>query len=181
MLFESSTEMNYKCNPEDFGFKITQPVSDYLKKNLKLNHNLAIANTLIHVILMVYLITQTFMGDISLLYKILILFTYRQICGFITKLPIPKEFKELESEFDIPPKHNNFFFHYSGHTFMLVIIGLHMINKYKKNQNMLIILFTLIYILQTIRILATRGHYSIDISNATVLAYLIYYVNIFNV
>ena len=54
-----------------------------------------------------------------------------------------------------------------------------MITKYNKDKTTLIIIFSTLYILQTLRLLATRGHYSIDISNGTVLAYLVHYSNFF--
>jgi hypothetical protein len=179
-LFETIIPMNKKCHPEDFGFKITKPITQYLKNNLNLNNNLALINSLIQILFLIYIIVQYLLGNIPLLYKSLILLTYRQICGFITKMPIPDDFKELESDQDIPPKNHNFFFHYSGHTFILVLIGLDMITRYNKQKTTLIITFTTLYILQTLRLLATRGHYSIDISNATVLAYLVHHSKFFN-
>jgi len=176
-LFETITPMNKNCHPEDFGFKITKPITQYLKNNLILNNNLALINSLLQVGLIFYIIIQFIFSNTILLYKSLILLTYRQICGFITKMPIPNDFKELESKQDIPSKNHNFFFHYSGHTFILVLVGLDMITKYNKDKTTLIIIFSTLYILQTLRLLATRGHYSIDISNGTVLAYLVHYSN----
>ena len=178
-LFETITPMNKKCYPEDFGFKITKPITQYLKNNLNLNNNLALINSLIQVGFLFYIIIQFIFSNTTLFYKALLLFTYRQICGFITKMPIPDDFKELESDQDIPPKNHNFFFHYSGHTFILVLVALDMISRYNKHKTTLIIIFTTLYILQTLRLLATRGHYSIDISNATVLAYLVHYSHFF--
>ena len=178
-LFETITPMNKNCHPEDFGFKITKPITQYLKNNLILNNNLAFINSLIQIGFIFYIIIQFIFYKTALFYKSLLLFTYRQICGFITKMPIPNDFKQLESKQDIPPKNHNFFFHYSGHTFILVLVGLDMITKYNKDKTTLIIIFSTLYILQTLRLLATRGHYSIDISNGTVLAYLVHYSNFF--
>ena len=178
-LFETITPMNKNCHPEDFGFKITKPITQYLKNNLVINNKLALINSLIQVGFLFYIITQFIFSNTTLFYKALLLFTYRQICGFITKMPIPDDFKELESDQDIPPKNHNFFFHYSGHTFILVLVALDMISRYNKHKTTLIIIFTTLYILQTLRLLATRGHYSIDISNATVLAYLVHYSHFF--
>ena len=179
-LFENITPMNKKCYPEDFGFKIPKPITQYLKNNLIINNNLALVNSFIQLGLIFYIIIQFIYNNTTLLYKSLILLTYRQICGFITKMPIPNDFKELESKQDIPHKNHKFFFHYSGHTFILVLVALDMITRYNKDKTTLIITFTTLYILQTLRLLATRGHYSIDISNATVLAYLVHYNNFLN-
>ena len=179
LRFETLCSMCKSNEPEDFGFIITTPITRFLIRNIHINDHLALCNTLIHVALQVYLLGRHYYGNNTLINKALFLLTYRQICGFLTKLPIHKQFKKLESSHDIPPKHYNFFFHFSAHTFLLVIIGLDIKNQYKSYGNILTPLFILFYILQSIRLLATRGHYSIDIANGTMFGYLIHHSKLF--
>ncbi|KAE9584551.1 putative inositolphosphotransferase Aur1/Ipt1 [Lupinus albus] len=89
----------------------------------------------------------------------LFMFTFRGILGYSTQLPLPQEF--LSSGADFPVGNVSFFLFYSGHVAGSVIGALDMrrMQRWK-----LALLFDILNVLQIVRLLGTRGHYTIDLA-----------------
>ncbi|KAF3588843.1 hypothetical protein F2Q69_00031512 [Brassica cretica] len=87
------------------------------------------------------------------------MFTCRGILGYSTQLPLPQEF--LGSGVDFPVGNVSFFLFYSGHVAGSMIASLDM----RRMQRLrLAMLFDILNVLQSIRLLGTRGHYTIDLA-----------------
>ncbi|KAK6148978.1 hypothetical protein DH2020_016503 [Rehmannia glutinosa] len=89
----------------------------------------------------------------------LFMFTCRGILGYATQLPLPEGF--LGSGADFPVGNVSFFLFYSGHVAASIIASLDM----KRMQRWeLAYAFDALNVLQVVRLLSTRGHYTIDLA-----------------
>jgi len=169
----------------DFGFLITTPLYRLLSADDNLlNDVLAGINSALLFLALPYVFKTTFWdADYTLGFRVVATQLFRATCGFFTFLPPSPEF--LPSYWDcpeaiycivgtvdcsVPPDRSSplpFVTFFSGHVATCVIIGNHMYTRgYVKSG----VLMHLINMLQIIRLLATRGHYSIDIIIAWVVA-----------
>lgn len=89
----------------------------------------------------------------------LFMFTCRGILGYSTQLPLPDEF--LGSGADFPVANVSFFLFFSGHVAGSVIASLDMRRTGRRGMAGL---FDALNLLQALRLLATRGHYTIDLA-----------------
>ncbi|KAL3736790.1 hypothetical protein ACJRO7_025686 [Eucalyptus globulus] len=89
----------------------------------------------------------------------LFMFTCRGILGYSTQLPLPQGF--LGSGVDFPVGNVSFFLFYSGHVAGSVIASLDMRRMQRWE---LAWLFDALNVLQMVRLLGTRGHYTIDLA-----------------
>ncbi|PPD91355.1 hypothetical protein GOBAR_DD11705 [Gossypium barbadense] len=89
----------------------------------------------------------------------LFMFTCRGILGYTTQLPLPQEF--VGSGMDFPVGNVSFFLFYSGHVAGSVIASLDMRRMQRWE---LAWLFDILNVLQAVRLLGTRGHYTIDLA-----------------
>jgi hypothetical protein len=166
-------------NIVDSGFKLTSPLHAFLEKNRDWNDALAAANSLAMAIPVGYVTYVTvWMGDYSLPFRVIAIQLLRSFCGWFTYLPPDPSY--LTSYYDFPdilqclfedcsgaPKVLPFVSFFSGHVSTMVIAGNHMwLHDHKKLS---IIVHTL-DAFQIIRLVATRGHYSIDIIIAWYMA-----------
>jgi hypothetical protein len=89
----------------------------------------------------------------------LMMFTCRGLLGCSTQLPLPAEF--LGSPMDFPVGNVSFFLFYSGHVAGAVIASLDMrrVGRYR-----LAGLYDALNLAQVVRLLACRGHYTIDLA-----------------
>jgi hypothetical protein len=89
----------------------------------------------------------------------LMMFTCRGLLGCSTQLPLPAEF--LGSPMDFPVGNVSFFLFYSGHVAGAVIASLDMrrVGRYR-----LAALYDALNLAQVVRLLACRGHYTIDLA-----------------
>jgi len=159
----------------DTGFILTKPLHSYLEENRNVNDWLAGINTIIGVIGPgIYMVYQTFwVGDYDVVFRYLTISAVRSLCGWVTYLPPDQSY--LVSHYDFPdiaqcllkdcgdPRHATvqpFVSFFSGHVATLVINANHM---YLHGFRDLGLFFHFFNIFQIIRLLATRGHYSIDI------------------
>ena len=104
-----------------------------------------------------------------LLRHLVILFWLRFLVGVSTRLPAPGDFLPLSC--DIPPAGCNFFYLFSCHTATITTVALHVTGKH---GGWWWLLFISILLFQTMRLLATRGHYTADIIIALALSIFIY-------
>ncbi|KAG7340726.1 PAP2 superfamily protein [Nitzschia inconspicua] len=159
----------------DAGFILTKPLHDYLEKNRGVNDLLAAINSLIGVFgPFIYMVYQTtWVGDFDPIFRYLTISAMRSICGWVTFLPPDKSY--LASHYDFPdiaqclikdcgdPTNEEiqpFVTFFSGHVATLVICANHMYLNGFRNLGIFLHFFD---IFQIVRLLATRGHYSIDI------------------
>ncbi|XP_055829817.1 phosphatidylcholine:diacylglycerol cholinephosphotransferase 1-like [Solanum dulcamara] len=146
--------------PFDLGFIATRPLHRLLDSKPALNTLLAGLNTGFVGMQMVYIVWAFLIeGRPRATIATLFMFTCRGILGYATQLPLPEDF--LGSGADFPVGNVSFFLFYSGHVAASVIASLDM----KRMQRWkLSYLFDTLNVLQTVRLLSTRGHYTIDLA-----------------
>ena len=168
----------------DIGFDLTADLYDILRENRKLNDVLAFINSLALIIPLVYsFYITTWVGDYSLIFRIVASQLLRSFCGWVTHLPPDASY--LASNYDYPdiihclfkecsgePEVMPFISFFSGHVTNLVIAGNDM---WLRDIRGLSLLVHFLNVFQTVRMLATRGHYTIDIAMGWVVA--VYFSN----
>ena len=87
-------------------------------------------------------------------------FWLRCFSGVLTRLPVSPDYSESAADFP-SAVHTSFFFFYSGHACLTIQVMFLLWEHGHKNQ----VLFVHVpsYLWQSVRLLATRGHYSIDL------------------
>ncbi|KAL7605387.1 phosphatidylcholine:diacylglycerol cholinephosphotransferase 1 [Lactuca sativa] len=146
--------------PFDIGFVATVYLHRILASSPTLNTVLAGLNTVFVGMQTTYIIgTWVIEGRPRATVAALFMFTCRGILGYSTQLPLPEGF--LGSGADFPVGNVSFFLFYSGHVAGSVIASLDMRRMQRWE---LAILFDTLNILQVMRLLSTRGHYTIDLA-----------------
>ncbi|XP_057533951.1 phosphatidylcholine:diacylglycerol cholinephosphotransferase 1-like [Amaranthus tricolor] len=146
--------------PLDVGFVVTRWLNRILTSSPSLNTLLAALNTVFVgmqtvYILWVFLVEGRLRPGLAALF----MFTCRGILGYSTQLPLPQEF--LGSGADFPVGNVSFFLFYSGHVAGSVIASMDM---RRMQRNELAWTFDFLNVLQVVRLLGTRGHYTIDLA-----------------
>ncbi|KAK4785865.1 hypothetical protein SAY86_002554 [Trapa natans] len=146
--------------PLDLGFVATVSLHRLLSSWPELNTLLAALNTVFvgmqtAYILWAWLIEGRPRAAISALF----MFTCRGILGCSTQLPLPQGF--LGSGVDFPVGNVSFFLFFSGHVAGSVIASLDMRRMQRWE---LAWTFDALNVLQAVRLLGTRGHYTIDLA-----------------
>ncbi|CAI9786921.1 unnamed protein product [Fraxinus pennsylvanica] len=146
--------------PFDLGFIATTTLHRLLESRPALNTILAGLNTVFVVMQTTYILWTWLMeGRPRAMISALFMFTCRGMLGYATQLPLPEGF--LGSGADFPVGNVSFFLFYSGHVAASVIASLDM----KRMQRWeLAYTFDILNVLQVIRLLSTRGHYTIDLA-----------------
>ncbi|KAJ8553621.1 hypothetical protein K7X08_024299 [Anisodus acutangulus] len=146
--------------PFDLGFIVTVPLNRLLAARPALNTLFAGLNT-VFVAMQTAYILGTFLieGRSRATLSALFMFTFRGILGYATQLPLPEDF--LGSGADFPVGNVSFFLFYSGHVAASVIASLDM--KRMQRWEMARV-FDALNVLQVVRLLSTRGHYTIDLA-----------------
>jgi len=151
---------------------LTTPLYNILRDNRDWNDLLAALNSFALVIPCLYITYVTvWRGDYSLVFRVLFTQLLRSFCGWFTYLPPDPTY--LTSYYDFPdiimclsqdcsgaPQALPFVSFFSGHVCTMVIAGNHMMLQ---GHTTMAIVVHCLDALQIIRLLATRGHYSIDI------------------
>lgn len=146
--------------PFDLGFVVTRRLHGLLSSWPELNTSLAGLNTVFVGMQTVYILwTWLVEGRPRATISALFMFTCRGILGFSTQLPLPEEF--LGSGADFPVGNVSFFLFFSGHVAGSLIASLDMRRMQRWE---LARAFDLLNVLQVIRLLGTRGHYTIDLA-----------------
>ncbi|MQL84670.1 hypothetical protein Taro_017173 [Colocasia esculenta] len=147
-------------SPFDVGFLLTRPLNRLLAVRPVLNSALAALNTVFVGMQTAYILwTLLLEGRPRAAISALFMFTCRGILGYSTQLPLPQEF--LGSGADFPVGNVSFFLFFSGHVAGSVIASLDMRRTGRRG---LAGLFDTLNMLQVLRLLATRGHYTIDLA-----------------
>ncbi|KAM7475903.1 hypothetical protein LguiB_023146 [Lonicera macranthoides] len=146
--------------PFDLGFVATVSLHRLLASTPALNSLLASLNTVFVLMQTAYILwTWLVEGRPRATIAALYMFTFRGILGYSTQLPLPQGF--LGSGVDFPVGNVSFFLFYSGHVAASIIASLDM----KRMQRWkLARAFDTLNILQVVRLLSTRGHYTIDLA-----------------
>ncbi|XVF86445.1 hypothetical protein PTKIN_Ptkin18bG0040900 [Pterospermum kingtungense] len=146
--------------PFDLGFIVTRSFHRALASWPELNTLLAALNTVFVGMQTVYIIwTWLIEGRPRATISALFMFTCRGILGYSTQLPLPQEF--VGSGVDFPVGNVSFFLFFSGHVAGSVIASLDM-RRMRRWE--LAWLFDTLNVLQAVRLLGTRGHYTIDLA-----------------
>ncbi|CAD5186543.1 unnamed protein product [Musa acuminata subsp. malaccensis] len=146
--------------PLDLGFIATKPLNRALATAPALNTLLAALNTVFVGMQIVYIV-WTFLveGRPRPTIAALFMFTCRGILGCSTQLPLPQGFQG--SGVDFPVGNVSFFLFFSGHVAGAVIASLDM--RRTRRWSMARV-FDALNLLQSVRLLASRGHYTIDLA-----------------
>lgn len=145
--------------PFDLGFVVTLPIHHLLASWPALNTLLAALNTVFVLMQTGYILwTWVIEGRPRATISALFMFTFRGILGYSTQLPLPEDF--LGSGADFPVGNVSFFLFYSGHVAASVIASLDMKRMHRWE---LAWAFDTLNVLQFVRLLSTRGHYTIDL------------------
>lgn len=178
----SGRSSDYQVNPNgivDTGYIVTQPLFEWLRDNRDWNDFLALLNSLVLLVPTIYVTHVTvWKGDYSCVFRVLAVQLLRAFCGWYTYLPPDPTY--LSSNYDFPdfvhcliegcPSSAEaaaqqqesvipFVSFFSGHVATMVVAGNHMwLSGY---VNMAVLVHVL-NVCQIVRLLATRGHYSID-------------------
>ncbi|VVA97772.1 unnamed protein product [Arabis nemorensis] len=146
--------------PFDIGFVATRSLHRVLADSPDLNTVLAALNTVFVAMQTTYIVWAWFMeGRPRATISACFMFTCRGILGYSTQLPLPQEF--LGSGVDFPVGNVSFFLFYSGHVAGSMIASLDM---RRMQRFRLAMVFDILNVLQSIRLLGTRGHYTIDLA-----------------
>ncbi|KAI4381970.1 hypothetical protein MLD38_007985 [Melastoma candidum] len=146
--------------PFDLGFMATRPLHRLLSSSPDLNTFLAFLNTVFVGMQTTYILwTWLIEGRPRATISALFMFTCRGILGYSTQLSLPEGF--LGSGVDFPVGNVSFFLFFSGHVAGSVIASLDM---RRVGRQGLAWLFDVLNVLQVIRLLGTRGHYTIDLA-----------------
>ncbi|KAL2928099.1 Phosphatidylcholine:diacylglycerol cholinephosphotransferase 1, partial [Bienertia sinuspersici] len=146
--------------PLDVGFVYTQWLNRVLSSSPSLNTLFAFLNTVFvgmqtSYILWVFLVEGRVRPGLAALF----MFTCRGILGYSTQLPLPEDF--VGSGADFPVGNVSFFLFYSGHVASAVIASLDMRRMQRRE---LAWAFDFLNVLQMLRLLGSRGHYTIDLA-----------------
>ncbi|XP_034209772.1 phosphatidylcholine:diacylglycerol cholinephosphotransferase 1-like [Prunus dulcis] len=165
LLFFGSVEFTLGMVPSssppfDVGFDTTRSLHLLLASKPKLNTFLAGFNTVfvgmqITYILWTWLVEGRPRATISALF----MSTCRGILGYSTQLPLPQGF--LGSGADFPVGNVSFFLFFSGHVAGCAIASLDMRRMQRWEMAWT---FDALNVLQALRLLGTRGHYTIDLA-----------------
>ncbi|KAL5575712.1 hypothetical protein UlMin_017411 [Ulmus minor] len=146
--------------PFDLGFVLTRPLHRLLSSSPHLNTLFAALNTVFVGMQTAYILwTWLIEGRPRATISTLFMFTCRGILGYSTQLPLPQGF--LGSGVDFPVGNVSFFLFYSGHVAGSVIASLDM---RRMERWELAWTFDALNVLQAVRLLGTRGHYTIDLA-----------------
>uniref|UniRef100_A0A6V7QPV3 AtPDCT1/2 transmembrane domain-containing protein n=1 Tax=Ananas comosus var. bracteatus TaxID=296719 RepID=A0A6V7QPV3_ANACO len=146
--------------PLDLGFILTRSLHTLLASSPALNSALAALNTVFVGMQATYIVwTLLVEGRPRPTIAALFMFTCRGILGCSTQLPLPQGF--LGSGVDFPVGNVSFFLFFSGHVAGSIIASLDMrrMRRYEMAW-----VFDALNLLQGIRLLASRGHYTIDLA-----------------
>nr|XP_027125209.1 phosphatidylcholine:diacylglycerol cholinephosphotransferase 1-like [Coffea arabica] len=164
MLFFMGVEYTLRMIPAssppfDLGFVVTLPLNRLLASRPGLNNFLAGLNTVFVGMQTAYILwTWLVEGRPRATISALFMFTCRGVLGYVTQLPVPEDF--LGSGVDFPVGNVSFFLFYSGHVAASVIASVDM----KRMQRWeMAWAFDALNVLQVVRLLSTRGHYTIDL------------------
>ena len=159
----------------DAGFIATARLHNFLKDNRDWNDFFAFINTIVGVLCPIsYIAWQTlWIGDYEPAFRYLVIAGLRSLCGWCTFLPPDPSylmsFKDFPDILQCTMKDcgdvetaqvNPFLSFFSGHVATLVMCANHM---YLRKNRQMSYFFHAFNVFQIIRLLATRGHYSIDI------------------
>jgi hypothetical protein len=166
----------------DAGFVLTLRLHQYLADHRDINDILAFCNSLVLIIPILYVARVTLWeGDYTLSFRLLATQLFRSLCGWFTYLPPDPTF--IMSIYDFPEiaqcafqycgsstelQPLPFVSFFSGHVASTVIIANHMYMKPALRQYA--VALHAFNVFQILRLLATRGHYSIDIIIGWVVA-----------
>lgn len=149
----------FSSPPFDLGFFATVPFHRFLSHSPALNTILAALNTVFVFMQTSYILwTWLVEGRPRATIATLFMFTFRGILGYSTQLPLPQDF--LGSGADFPVGNVSFFLFYSGHVAASVIASLDMRRMQRWESAWA---FDTLNVLQFVRLLSTRGHYTIDL------------------
>lgn len=167
----STVELNGAPAITDNAFTMTEGLHVFLKQNPIVNDVLAFFNSLLFLFSFLWTFRATmWLGDYTLVSRILMTQLFRSFCGWFTHLPPSPEF--LMSVYDFPEIMHCFGYQcttdmampfvsfFSGHVATVVITANHL---YQNGHVRWSVFFHALNLLQIVRLLATRGHYSIDL------------------
>ena len=134
----------------DMGWVVTAPFNRWLKTHSRVNSLLSSANTALIFYCMSVILSDVLHGGTRLGTKFLLLSILRACLGAVTRLPCSRSIVRCSTDF--PPIEWSYFHIFSGHTGVVYLtLGADSVPK------------VAILVAQSLRLLSTRGHYTVDI------------------
>ena len=143
----------------DLGWEVTEPLNRWLKSHPRVNALLSSANTALMLYCLSILFNDMMSGRVCRPRKFLLLIILRACLGGVTRLPLSRDI--LRCATDIPPFECSFFHIFSGHTCLLYVC----MGASPMGIGLLVV--------QSLRLLGTRGHYTVDICLGLLLTHLV--------
>jgi len=157
----------------DLGFYLTSGLNEFLGKHENISYILSGINSIYSLAFTFYFIffRPLFLGDIPCGTVMALSTLSRTICGSFTTLPIHPMAQLNDNEIPNMVTGNKFFMFFSGHTCNSEVGR--MILKHEGWTGFARLL-RLLNLLQAIRLVATRGHYTIDVISGYAFSFLLY-------
>lgn len=161
----------------DRGFEATVALHDWFTapENQAINEGIAAANSIMVLLGMFYALGRGLTtNDWSLNVKGALAICCRMVIGSITRLPVPAGFVPVKG--DWPPSSadcTGFVFNPSGHVLGLFLAT---IELRRTGWHTAALLADIVNLAQAVRLVALRGHYSVDIITAYLVGYMVNHV-----
>jgi len=162
--FDLRTDLTRSAPLYDIGFELTAPLQRYLRANPMVHDVLAFANTAFVGLCYAYGLAYAYIKmQPAIVVSAVLVYAIRLMVGFCTQLPVHPEY--LHSAYDFPDiihgENINFFFFYSGHAAIASLVVTYLVAPRGPLRSAWFV--HVLNALQCVRMLATRGHYSIDL------------------
>jgi len=163
----------------DWGFYLTTGASKFLEEHVTISYILSGMNSCYNIGFTFWflLYRPLFNGDIPCGTAFTLGLVARTICGSFTKLPIHSTAQLNENELPNMFTGNRFFMFFSGHT-CFSELG-RKILKYEGRTHFARLLRFLNF-LQAVRLIATRGHYTIDVITGYAFSFPLYEIYVWS-
>ena len=149
---------------KDIGFRCTTGLNVWFHKHPLVACGLSLTNTLLMVACCSFWGEYCIQHGNSLkLCSLLALLSFRIVVGNVTVLPRPED--TVQTMADIPPAPSTSFYLLSGHTVLLYLTG---VQLELAGGSLFLLLF-----LQSVRMVAYRGHYTADIAIGCAMSFLL--------
>jgi hypothetical protein len=148
----------------DLGFRWTTRLNAWFHKHPQVACALSLTNTLLMVACCAFWIDYCIQhGSTPKLTSLLLLLSFRVVVGHGTVLPRPED--TVQTMADIPPAPSTSYYLLSGHTVLLYLTGVQV--------GLAAGPLALLLFLQSLRMVAYRGHYTADIAIGCAMSFLL--------
>jgi hypothetical protein len=150
----------------DIGFDYTVGINEYLFHRPLLSQFCAFINTSTVVLTYLYLIYKAINDDFGLVIRGIKIFALRIFLGSLTRLPRPPSYQNENLDWpNMVTSEGQFIYFFSGHTAIVAMVTYIVPAQWRNFMHV-------VNAIQGVRLIATRGHYTIDIVVGFILGYV---------